>query len=80
MWKLQDAKAKFSQLVNNALKIGPQYISRWGKKTVVVISAEEYENLVSPKMPLKDFLLDCPKIESNFDLDRKKDMPRSIDL
>ena len=80
MWKLQDAKAKFSQLVDNALKMGPQYVSRWGKKTVVVISVEEYENLVSPKMPLKDFLLHSPKIEVEFDLERKKDFPRSIDL
>ena len=30
-WKLQDAKAKFSQVVENALKVGPQYVTRRGQ-------------------------------------------------
>ena len=80
MWKLQDAKAKFSKLVEDALKIGPQYVSRWGKKTVVIISVEEYENLVSKKMPFKAFLLNCPKMGSDFSLERQKDFPRRFDF
>jgi prevent-host-death family protein len=80
MWKLQDAKAKFSQLVEDALKIGPQYVTRRGKKTVVVLSAEKYEKLISKKPSFKNFLLSCPKIGDDFDLTRQKDIPRSMDL
>ena len=80
MWKLQDAKAKFSQLVDDALKTGPQYVTRHGKKAVVVVSAEEYEKLISNKPSFKDFLLSCPKMGEEFDLVRKKDFPRSVEL
>jgi len=32
IWKLQDAKAQFSKVVEDALKIGPQYVTRRGAK------------------------------------------------
>jgi antitoxin Phd len=80
IWKLQDAKAKFSKIVADALKIGPQYVTRRGEKTVVVISVNDYEELLSSKPSFKDFLLGCPKIDGNFEIERQKDSPRSIDL
>ena len=79
-WKLQDAKAKFSKVVEDALKIGPQYVTRRGRQAVVVVSVDEYENLKSKKTSFKDFLLNCPKIETDFDLERQKDFPRSIEF
>lgn len=79
-WKLQDAKARFSQLVEDALKIGPQFVSRRGKKAVVVLSAEEFETLVSKKPSFKEFLLNCPKIDCDFEFERQKDYPRSLEL
>ena len=42
-WKLQDAKAKFSELVQKAIDEGPQTVTRHGKDTVVVLSAEQFE-------------------------------------
>ena len=80
IWKLQDAKARFSQLVENALKIGPQFVTRRGKKAVVVLSTEEFEKLVSKKPSFKEFLLNCPKIDDDFEFERQKDYPRSIEL
>ncbi len=79
-WKLQDAKAKFSKIVEDALKIGPQYVTRRGQDAVVVVSFEEYKELVSNKLSFKDFLLACPKSEVDFDLERQKDFPRSIEF
>ncbi len=79
-WKLQDAKAKFSKIVDDALKIGPQFVTRRGRKAVVVISAEEYENLVSNKPSFKEFLLSCPKMGEEFDIKRQQDLPRSIEF
>jgi antitoxin Phd len=79
-WKLQDAKAKFSKIVEDALKIGPQFVTRRGKNAVVVVSIEEYEELISDKPSFKDFLLNCPKMENDFNFERQKDFPRSIEF
>ena len=79
-WKLQDAKAKFSKIVEDALKIGPQYVSRRGQDAVVVVSVEEYEALVSKKPSFKDFLLRCPKMGNDVEFGRETDFPRSIEF
>ena len=79
-WKLQDAKAKFSQLVESALRIGPQFVTRRGKKAVVVVSVAEYEKLRSKKESFREFLLTCPKMDDAFEIERLKDYPRSMEL
>lgn len=47
MWTLQDAKNKFSAVVDEALAGRPQEVSRRGKPAVVVLSADEYHRLVT---------------------------------
>ena len=79
-WKLQDAEANFSDVIENALKSGPQYVTRSGKDAVVVVSASEYEKIKSKKTTLKDFLLNCPKMEDDFEFERQKDYPRDMDF
>lgn len=79
-WKLQDAKAKFSQVVENAMKKGPQVVTRRGQKAVIVLSIEAYEKMVSHRPSFKNFLLSCPKISQDFEFDRPKDLPRSIEF
>ena len=44
-WKLQDAKAHFSQLVREAREQGPQRVTVHGKDAVVILSAEDYARL-----------------------------------
>ena len=44
-WPLQDAKNKFSALVNAALAGAPQRVTRRGQPAVVVLATEEYERL-----------------------------------
>ena len=46
MWTVQDAKNKFSAVVDAALAGTPQEISRRGKPAVVILSADEYHRLV----------------------------------
>lgn len=77
-WKLQDAKSKFSKVVEDALNEGPQYVTRRGEEAVVIISTQKYESLTS-KTNFKDFLLNCPKVE-DFELERQKDLPRNMEL
>jgi antitoxin Phd len=45
MWTLQDAKNRFSAVVEAALAGQPQEVSRRGKPAVVVISAKEFARL-----------------------------------
>ncbi|MFO7884399.1 MAG: type II toxin-antitoxin system prevent-host-death family antitoxin [Desulfobacteraceae bacterium] len=78
-WKLQDAKAKFSQLVENALKMGPQYVTRRGQEAVVILSVKEYKKITTKKPTLKEFLLSCPKMDDGFEFERQKDYPRNIE-
>jgi prevent-host-death family protein len=41
-WALQDAKARFSELVRKATTEGPQRVTVHGREEVVIISVEEY--------------------------------------
>jgi len=41
-WALQDAKARFSEVVRKAKSEGPQRITVHGREEVVVVSVEEY--------------------------------------
>lgn len=79
-WKLQDAKAKFSQIVENALSNGPQFVTRRGKEAVVIVSVKEYEKLISTKLTFKEFLLNCPSLDDKFEFERQKDYSRSIEF
>ena len=78
-WQLQEAKQKFSQVVQRALDEGPQVVTRHGESVVVVISAEEYRRLTGGKPDFAEFLLSAPDL-SQLDLERSTDLAREIDL
>jgi prevent-host-death family protein len=44
-WHLQDAKARFSELVRRVRIEGPQHVTVHGRDEVVVIAAEEFRRL-----------------------------------
>jgi prevent-host-death family protein len=64
MWTLQDAKNRFSAVVDAAMAGTPQEVSRRGKPAVVVMSAQEYQRLVAAAVTrresFKDHLLAFP--------------------
>lgn len=76
-WQLQEAKQKFSRLVQQALDEGPQVVTRHGEEVVIVLSAEEYRRLTGDKPDFKDFLLSGPDL-SELDLERARELPREI--
>src|ERR1700745_3529628 len=51
-WKLEEAKARFSEVVRRAQSEGPQRVTVRGRDAVVVISAEELEQLLPRKRSL----------------------------
>ena len=77
-WQLQDAKNRFSEIVNKALRDGPQVVTRRGKKTVVIISVDHYQSLVRPKTNIVDFFQGSPLRGENLDLARNKDSVREV--
>jgi antitoxin Phd len=57
-WPVQDAKARFSEMLDACLKKGPQLVTRRGEETAVVVSAQEWRRLASAgKLTLKELLL-----------------------
>lgn len=46
VWKLEDAKARFSELVRMAREKGPQRVTVHGVDAVVVVSAKEFAKLL----------------------------------
>src|ERR1700677_505123 len=44
-WLLQDAKARFSELVRRVRSDGPQHVTVHGRDEVVVVAAEEFNRL-----------------------------------
>jgi len=57
-WQVQDAKARFSEFLDAAIKKGPQVVTRRGVKTAVLVPIEEWERLQKAARPsLKEWLL-----------------------
>ena len=79
IWQVQEAKQKFSALVQQALDEGPQIVTRRGEEVVVVLSAEEYRRLTGRARSFTDFLLNGPDL-SQLDLQRAKDLARVVEL
>ncbi len=44
-WRLQDAKARFSEVVEAALQGEPQHVTRRGREAVVVLAESAYQRL-----------------------------------
>ena len=79
-WQLQEAKNKFSKLVEKAQFEGPQFVTKHGKETVVVLSMEAYQNIVKPKSNLFQFIQASPLSETSIIIDRDKSTARDIEL
>lgn len=79
-WQLQEAKNRLSHVVDEAVKHGPQVITRRGVETAVVIGVEEYRKLTKRKGTLLDFFQNSPLRGVELDLTRSKDTGRDIDL
>jgi antitoxin Phd len=57
-WQLQDAKARFSELVDATLEKGPQVVTRRGVEAVVLVPIDQWRRLQSTARPsLKELLL-----------------------
>jgi prevent-host-death family protein len=82
-WQLQTAKAKFSELFRRAHTEGPQYVTRQGQEAVVVLPAEQFENLIArARQPLSllEFFANSPLAKSRIKFERNPEYGRDVEL
>ena len=83
VWKLEDAKNRFSEVVRRARTEGPQLVTKHGKEAAVVLSAEAYREMAAPGS-LLDFLRGSPFAEAirsgELRLERERDLGRDPKL
>jgi antitoxin Phd len=79
-WKLEDAKARFSELVRRAQSEGPQRVTVRGRDAVVVISAAELERLLPEKRRLPFVRFMESLYVEDLDLSREADHGRDSEL
>jgi prevent-host-death family protein len=60
-WPVQDAKARFSELLDACVSEGPQLVTRRGSETAVLVPIAEWKRLHDAARPsLKELLLSAP--------------------
>lgn len=81
-WQLQDAKARFSEVVRRAVECGPQHVTVNGEERAVVLSAEEYVRLRGQPTgrALVDLMADSPLGDVVFEHPKLKGPVRAVTL
>lgn len=79
-WTVAEAKAKFSELLAKARSDGPQAISRRGRRTAVVVAAEEWERKTRRRGNLAEFFAASPLRGSRVKIRRPRGGLRKVDL
>ncbi len=70
-WRSQEARNRFSALLDAALSEGPQQVTRRGAPAVVVLAVKDYERLralerrATPSLP--ELLLSMPQDDGEFE-------------
>ncbi len=80
IWQLQEAKNRFSEVVNRALAEGPQIVTRHGQEIVVILSKADYNRLRKSQTSLLEFFRASPLVGVELDLERDQSLPRKVDL
>jgi prevent-host-death family protein len=81
VWQLQEAKNKFSEVVEEALSHGPQLITKRGVEAVIVLSYAEYRAMLLNRKKLSTFFRESPLVDAEVELTRDKSRSRdTLDL
>lgn len=78
MWTVQDAKNKFSAVVDAALAGKPQEVTRRGKLAVVVVSADEYHRLLEGAVKARESFADHLMAFPGDRFERAQIVPRDV--
>ena len=79
-WTVAEAKAKFSEVIDRAQADGPQTITRKGRKTAVVVAAEEWDRKTKRHGSLAEFFGASPLRWSGLQIKRVRGGVRKVEL
>jgi len=79
-WSVAEAKARFSEVIEQARAGSPQTITRNGRPAAIVVSVEEWQRRSERKGTLVEFFANSPLRGSGIEITRLKDVPRDVDL
>jgi len=79
-WTVAEAKARFSDLIEQAHSEGPQTVTKRGRTAAVVVSPEEWERKTKRVGNLAEFFAASPLRGSGLGIKRRKDSSRKVDL
>lgn len=69
-WQLQEAKNKLSELVEEAVRHGPQVITKRGVQVAIVVSYSEFAKMRQGKTKLSEFFRLSPLAGIRLERDR----------
>ncbi len=81
-WQLQDAKARFSEVVRLAKQEGPQHVTVHGREEVVVIGADDFRRLAGERtgQVFVDAMQHAPDRSVDIEPARSRMRVRDVDL
>jgi antitoxin Phd len=66
VWPVQDAKARFSEMLDACVSQGPQLVTKRGTEAAVLVPVAEWKRLNDRARPtIKDLLLEADRIDLN---------------
>ena len=80
VWQLQEAKSRFSEGVERAIKEGAKPVTKQGGPAVMIVSAEEYQRSQAPRKSLIAALRQCPEDLTKLVGKRSRETARRIKL
>ena len=82
VWKVQEAKARFSELLETAVKKGPQIVSKRGVEAAVLVPIDEWRRLQQAARPdIKELLLGPgPRFENIVPPRRARKLRRPVEF
>ena len=79
-WTVAQAKAKLSEIIDKARSLGPQTITRNGRKAAVIVAADEWERKSRRKGNMAEFFASSPLRRSGLKIDRLRGGVRKAGL
>jgi len=79
-WQLQEAKNRFSEVVEEAIQHGPQTVTRHGREAVVIVSYDDFIKLKPKDTNLLKALQVPEEYRVDLDVNRSQSLARDIEL
>jgi antitoxin Phd len=79
-WQVQEAKAQFSQLLDETVSFGYQLITKNGEPVAYIVSKEEFERFLKPRGSILEVFDRCPYPDIELDIRRSQESIRDPDL